>query len=184
MPDRIFADPRLATIYDDIDGHRGDREHYEAILDQLGVHSVLDNGCGTGALGCRLAARGKAIIGLDPAQASLDVARSTPGADRVTWLLGDVNALPPLDADAVTMTGNVAQVFMARRPATPTRPSEDLPMPSRRVGRRRTTRRTTRRTSGPGPTAVDAAAQIMVTSVAVHAVVNAAEHDEAFRPST
>jgi SAM-dependent methyltransferase len=31
----------------------------------------------------------------------------------VRWVLGDAAALPPLQADLVTMTGNVAQVFVA-----------------------------------------------------------------------
>ena len=112
VPDRIFADPRLAAIYDDIDGHRRDLDHYEAILDQLGARRVLDVGCGTGALACRLSLLGRTVIGLDPAQASLDVARRKTGADLVTWLLGDATTLPPLMADAITMTGNVAQVFV------------------------------------------------------------------------
>lgn len=75
MPDRIFSEPRLAAIYDDIDGDRRDLDHYESILDQLGAQRVLDIGCGIGALGCRLAARGMTVFGVDPAQASLDVAR-------------------------------------------------------------------------------------------------------------
>ena len=29
MPDAIFDDPRLAAIYDDIDGDRSDLNHYE-----------------------------------------------------------------------------------------------------------------------------------------------------------
>ena len=112
MPDRIFSDPRLAAIYDEIDSDRRDLDHYEAILDRLGAHSVLDIGCGTGVLGCRLSAQGLTVIGVDPAQASLDVARRKPGADVVTWLLGEAATLPPLMVDAVTMTGNVAQVFV------------------------------------------------------------------------
>lgn len=112
MPDRIFADPRLAAIYDEIDGDRRDLDHYEAILDELGAQSVLDIGCGTGVLGCRLSTHGMTVIGVDPAQASLDVAHRKPGADLVTWLLGDATMLPPLVVDAVTMTGNVAQVFV------------------------------------------------------------------------
>ena len=112
MPDLIFADPRLAAIYDDIDGDRSDLDHYEAIVDELGARSVLDIGCGTGVLGCRLARRGVTVIGLDPAHASLDVARAKPGADRITWLLGDATMLPPVVVDAVTMTGNVAQIFV------------------------------------------------------------------------
>ena len=35
MPDLIFADPRLAAIYDEIDGDRSDLDHYEAIVDEF-----------------------------------------------------------------------------------------------------------------------------------------------------
>ncbi len=74
---------------------------------------MLDVGCGTGCLAVLLAQRGLEVVGLDPASASLDVARRKPGADRVRWVLGDaLSALPPLEVDAVTMTGNVAQVFL------------------------------------------------------------------------
>ena len=112
MPDLIFADPRLAAIYDDIDGDRCDLDHYEVIVDELGARSVLDIGCGTGTLACRLAARGVTVVAVDPAQASLDIARAKPGAERIRWLLGDTTMLPPTVVDAVTMTGNVAQVFV------------------------------------------------------------------------
>lgn len=112
VPDRIFDDPRLAAIYDEIDGDRRDLDHYEAILHEVGARSVLDIGCGTGVFACRLSARGTTVTGVDPARASLDVARSKPGADRITWLLGDATMLPPLAVDAVTMTGNVAQVLV------------------------------------------------------------------------
>ena len=112
MPDLIFADPRLAAIYDQIDDDRRDLDHYEAIVAELGACSVLDIGCGTGVLGCRLATRGIAVTGMDPAQASLDVARTKTGAEGITWLLGNATALPPLTVDVVTMTGNVAQVFL------------------------------------------------------------------------
>ncbi len=54
-----------------------------------------------------------ALMGVDPARASLDVARAKPGADRVTWILGDASAIPAgAKVDAVTMTANVAQVFL------------------------------------------------------------------------
>ena len=112
MADAIFADPRLAAIYDDIDGDRSDLDHYEAIVDEFGARRVLDVGCGTGTFARRLAARGLTVIAVDPASASLDVARAKPGAQRVTWLVGDATTLPPTAVDAVTMTANVAQVFV------------------------------------------------------------------------
>ena len=114
MPDPIFAHPRLAAIYDDLDGDRRDLEHYEAMVIELGATSVLDLGCGTGTFACRLALSGYAVIGVDPAEASLKVARGKPGADRVSWILREVTTLPlsTRRVDLVTMTGNVAQVFV------------------------------------------------------------------------
>ncbi len=110
--DPIFAHPRLARLYDAFDGDRGDLDVYRAIADELHAHAVLDLGCGTGSLAILLARTGRVVVGVDPAGASLDVARSKPGAAAVTWLRGDATTLPHLEADLVTMTGNVAQVFL------------------------------------------------------------------------
>lgn len=112
MPDRLFALPRLANVYDALDPVRDDLDAYEELLHSLSATSVVDVGCGTGTLAVRLAARGIRVIGVDPAAASLDVARRKPGAERVTWIGGYIDALPPVRVDAVTMTGNVAQVFV------------------------------------------------------------------------
>lgn len=115
QPDPIFADPRLAAVYDDLDADRRDLDAYVAMVAAFGARSVLDIGCGTGTLACRLASGGIAVVGLDPATASLDVARRKPGASQVTWVDGGVSALPPLQVDLVTMTGNAAQVFLTER---------------------------------------------------------------------
>jgi SAM-dependent methyltransferase len=76
---------------------------------------VLDIGCGTGTFACRLAELGIDVIAIDPAAASLEVARAKPGAPRVRWLHGDATALPPMHVDLATMTGNVAQIFVTDR---------------------------------------------------------------------
>ena len=109
MVDALFAEPRLAELYDELDGERDDLAAYLDIVEELGARSVLDIGCGTGSLACALAPTGVEVVGLDPAAASLAVARRKPGAARVRWIEGDATALPPLTVDLVTMTGNVAQ---------------------------------------------------------------------------
>ncbi|MFB9236724.1 class I SAM-dependent methyltransferase [Plantactinospora siamensis] len=112
MVDPIFAERRLAQLYDPLDPDRRDLDAYAAMVGEFGARSVLDIGCGTGTFACRLARRGIAVTALDPAAASLDVARTKPGAERVRWLLGRATDLPPLRVDLATMTANVAQVFL------------------------------------------------------------------------
>ena len=112
MPDARFADPRLAPLYDLFDSDRSDLDAYLAMAAEFGARRILDVGCGTGVLALLLAERGYQVAGVDPAAASLVVARSKPGADKVRFIDGDATALPPLQVDLVTMTGNVAQVFL------------------------------------------------------------------------
>lgn len=113
MPDAVFEDPRLAAIYDALDPDRSDLDAYLELVGEFGARSVLDLGCGTGVFALLLAYRGLEVVGVDPAGASLDVARAKPGAEKVTWIHGDASAIPASGTfDAVTMTANVAQVFL------------------------------------------------------------------------
>lgn len=111
MVDALFGHPRLAAIYDVLDSDRGDLDAYLGIAREFDARRVLDIGCGTGVFALLLAERGIEVVGVDPAQASLDVARAKPGADRVRFIHGDATAVPPLRADLATMTGNVAQAI-------------------------------------------------------------------------
>src|SRR5579871_1959033 len=112
VADAVFEEPRLAAIYDALDGDRDDLAPYLAMAIEFGARSVLDLGCGTGSFACLLASRGIEVTAVDPAIASLDVARRKVHADAVRWLVGDAASLPPLAVDLATMTGNVAQVFL------------------------------------------------------------------------
>ncbi len=113
MPDAVFSERRLAAIYDALDPDRSDLDAYVAMVEEFGARSVLDLGCGTGVFALMLARRGVEVIGVDPAGASLDVARAKPGADRVTWIHGDASAIPEdVTVEMVMMTANVAQVFL------------------------------------------------------------------------
>jgi SAM-dependent methyltransferase len=82
---------------------------------ELGARSVLDVGLRDGLLGDMLAQRGYEVVGVDPAEASLAVARAKPGAQRVRWIHGDVMSLPALAVDLATMTGNVSNVFLTQQ---------------------------------------------------------------------
>src|SRR5581483_2282259 len=112
MADELFEHPRLAAIYDEFDLDRSDLDAYDSMVDEFGARSVLDIGCGTGTFACRLAARDIEVIGLDPAEASLTVARTKPWSERVNWIHGNALKLPALTVELATMTGNVAQVFL------------------------------------------------------------------------
>jgi SAM-dependent methyltransferase len=111
VPDLVFEHPRLAALCDVFDADRGDLDVYLAIARELGAQRVLDVGCGTGTFALFLAREGFEVTGIDPALASVDVARAKPGAERVRWIVGDASTLPELRIDLATMTGNVAQAI-------------------------------------------------------------------------
>ncbi|MBC9729351.1 class I SAM-dependent methyltransferase [Streptomyces sp. TRM68367] len=99
------------------DEGRGNRVAPEVRLcirsaEEFRAHRVLDIGCGTGVFALLLADRGIEVAGVDPVQASIDVARAKPGSERVRWICCDLTALPPLQVDLATMTGNVAQAIV------------------------------------------------------------------------
>lgn len=95
------------------DDDRSDLDVYLALAGELGASSVLDVGCGTGTFAGPLASTGREVIGVDPAAASLAVARAKPGADGVRLVEAGASSLPVEHVDLATMTGNVAQVFLA-----------------------------------------------------------------------
>lgn len=108
-----FDDPRVAALYDVAEGARPDLDAYVEIVDELGATSVVDIGCGTGELACRLATLGLNVQGVDPAAEMLAVARMKPAGDRVRWVHGTAGDLTDDGFDLAVMTGNVAQVFLA-----------------------------------------------------------------------
>ena len=112
LPDRIFDEPRLANLYDDLDPDRSDLDAYLSIARELGARSVVDIGCGTGTFVCLLATEGFDVVGVDPAAAMLAVARRKCSSGGVHWVHGVAADLPALQVDLTTMTGNVAQVFL------------------------------------------------------------------------
>ena len=90
-----FRDPRLVTVYDAECPWSRDDDFFLAVVDSVADQNrVLDLGCGTGRLALVMAAAGYPVTGVDPSRASVAAARSKPGAERVTWIEGYVEAAP------------------------------------------------------------------------------------------
>ncbi|NGN67034.1 methyltransferase domain-containing protein [Streptomyces sp. A7024] len=110
-PDRLFAEPRLAELYDEMCAGRPDFAFYLPLVRNAG--SVLDVGCGTGEL-LRLARDGGhtgRLTGLDPAAGMLGVARRA--RTDVEWVRGDLSTVGFAgEFDLVVMTGHAFQVLL------------------------------------------------------------------------
>ncbi len=111
MADEGYNHPRLAAFYDVFEGDRPDLDPYLAVATSLSARQVVDIGCGTGVFALLLADRGFTVTAVEPALASLDIARAKPGASRVHWIHGTATDLPALGADLAVMTANVAQAI-------------------------------------------------------------------------
>jgi SAM-dependent methyltransferase len=108
--DRLYHDPALVRFYD-LDNAGGDDLAWcRAMAADAG--SVLDLGCGTGALAASLGGA-CVVVGVDPAGAMLEVARRRQGGQLVTWVEADARDLE-LDRcfDLVVLTGHAFQVFL------------------------------------------------------------------------
>ncbi|WP_159943972.1 MULTISPECIES: class I SAM-dependent methyltransferase [unclassified Nocardiopsis] len=120
MVDRHFSEPDLAELYDYFSFWRcspQDDFYLDLVMD---ARAVLDVGCGTGKLQRVARERGHTgrLVGLDPADAMLEVARRD--RDDIEWITGDLVSGPhgaegdaPLTGgfDLVVMSGHAFQVF-------------------------------------------------------------------------
>jgi len=111
MTDRLYDDPDLVQFYD-VENVWDESNDFCRNL-AAGCRSILDLGCGTGLLAVALARDGVDVVGVDPAGAMLDVARSRDGGTRVRWIEADARSVR-LDRcfDLIALTGHAFQVFL------------------------------------------------------------------------
>lgn len=110
--DRLYHDPDLAQFYDLENGWDADLDYCAQLA--AGCASMLDLGCGTGEFAATLAQRGmRDVVGVDPAQAMLDIAAQRPGGEHVRWVAADARTVQ-LDQrfELIVLTGHAFQVFL------------------------------------------------------------------------
>lgn len=114
LPDEVFEDSLFASLYDPFNGWDICDDFYLGLARTLKSGArVLDLGCGTGLLACRLAEEGLAVTAVDPAEGMLSVARARAGAERVSWIksAGQTLRLPQRFA-LIYMTGHAFQALL------------------------------------------------------------------------
>ena len=113
MPaDDLFEDPRLAALYDPFNGWDVCDAFYFDLAREIGG-AVLDLGCGTGLLACRIAQQGLNVTGADPAEGMLRIARARDGGELVAWIKAAGQALQlGRRFDLIYMTGHAFQALL------------------------------------------------------------------------
>ncbi len=110
--DEVFSNYGLAKLYDYFNPWMACDDFYLGQALARGG-AVLDLGCGTGMLACRIAAEGLTVVGADPADGMLRVARARPGTEHVTWIHSDGQSLRLPDRfDFIYMTGHAFQAIL------------------------------------------------------------------------
>jgi SAM-dependent methyltransferase len=108
--DDLFQDAYLASLYDRVSKWGPSDDFYLHLIES--ANDVLDVGCGTGALLRRVRRNGHPgrLVGVDPAQGMLAVARTEPDVDWVYGYLEDVGF--EHEFDLAVMTGHAFQVLL------------------------------------------------------------------------
>ncbi len=107
-----FNDPRLVAIYNTVCALGDEKQFYIKLAKDLSVKIIVDLGSGTGLLTIDLANLGYQMIGVEPSNLMLEVARKNSEGLNIEWIQGDAKSLTEFNADLVIMTGHVAQFHL------------------------------------------------------------------------
>ena len=106
----LYLDAHLAAFYDIGQAKRHDFEFCRCLASD--ARSILDLGCGTGALATELADT-REVVGVDPAAAMLEIARVRDTSGAVLWVKGSATSIRlGRRFDLIILTGHAFQVFL------------------------------------------------------------------------
>lgn len=109
-----FYDPKLVAVYNTVCALGDEKQFYIKLAKDLSAKTIVDLGCGTGLLTIELAKLGYQMIGLEPSELMLDVARKNSQGLEIDWIQGDAASLKEFNADLLIMTGHVAQFHIEK----------------------------------------------------------------------
>jgi ubiquinone/menaquinone biosynthesis C-methylase UbiE len=112
MSDPLYDDPALAVFYDH--DNTFDSADYRSAAEFVRSGTrLLDIGCGTGRFAVARATEVDHVTGADPSGAMLNIGRTRPGGDRVTWVQSDAQSLDLVASfDRITMLGHAFQTLL------------------------------------------------------------------------
>lgn len=110
--ERQYQDKAIVDLYDQLNPLGRDSDYFISACEP-GHCSILDLGCGTGLLSAALASRGHHVVGVDPSEQMLQVARTQTDMPTISWHCADARHLDlGRQFDRVIATGHVFQVFL------------------------------------------------------------------------
>ena len=102
----------IPIVYDQVNSSFAkDGAFFVTLLEKLQIDYLADLGCGTGRLTIHFANLAMNIDAIDPNAEAISYAQEKHQHDMINWIIGDSSTLKSNHYDAITMTGNVAQVF-------------------------------------------------------------------------
>lgn len=107
-----FNHPLIVSTYDTNNPIDDYGDFFLNFANDIDAKTIIDVGCGTGLLTCRLAEMGFNMIGVEPASPMLEIAKKNCCSSKVKWIHGLAKDLSNDEADIVIMTGHVAQFHL------------------------------------------------------------------------
>jgi SAM-dependent methyltransferase len=107
-----YSNSKIVSLYDSLNTLTVEKDFFLELAKKLKVSKVVDIGAGTGLLTNELAAKGYEVIGVEPFEEMLKIAKKSDYEDRVKWIQGDALKLEKYEADLALMTTHVAQFLL------------------------------------------------------------------------